>query len=119
MAQILVPTHQRSTGTPYADLVRNPAEGKKVLQQFVKILADSFQEDEVQYGEAFRRTIETEAEMKRRADILGKWYRIMRGDLGWGFYKTMDNLPKALRTEMHGGRYEPPAENRLWTPGAN
>lgn len=119
MAQVLVPAHVKSGGTPYADLVQNPDEGRRVLQGFVKILAESFQEDEVQYGPAFRRTIQNASEEKRRADILGKWYRIMRGELGWGFHKTMDSLPKALRTELHGGKYEPPTVNRLWTPGSN
>lgn len=58
----------------------------------------------------------TSAEIKRRFDILEKWFRILRGDKQWGIERTLDALPKALAAELSGLQWEP-SDRALWLPG--
>lgn len=103
--------------TPFMDLLDDPKEFRKLVLAFAHILRGSFITDERRRGKEYRQRIHTQAEEKRRADILGRWFRVMRGDLGFSMQLTMDQLPRALRAELDGETYEPPDKNRLWTPG--
>lgn len=116
MVQILVPSRHRSDGKPFGDLVADRNQYMRVVTKFTALLAKSFEEDAERYGREFAKRICTESEKKRRAEILGKWFRVLRGDLEWSIDRTLDNLGKALRTELNGGTYKPPAGQRLWVP---
>jgi len=119
MGQIIVPSrHRADNGSPFADLVGTPQKYKLVAQRFAQILAASFDDDERRQGKDYAKRVCTQQEQKRRAEILGRWFREMRGDLGWSVERTLDHLAVALRTELDGGTYTPPADrNRLWAPG--
>lgn len=80
------------------------------------ILERSFVTDETRLGKAHRQKVHTQAEERRRGMIMMRWFRVMRCDLGYSVQKALDLIPKALRTELDGGTYEPPPKNRLWSP---
>jgi len=113
--EFIIEDSDKSTGTPFLDLM--PTEREAVQRRLVQILIESFQTDENRMGREFRLRISTQAEEKKRAKILFKWLRIMRGDLGYSMQQSLDIVPHALRTELDGGSYSPPPKNRLWTPG--
>ena len=116
MGRIIVPAAIKHRVTPFADLLNTPEQFKRVEAAFERILADSFMEDERRSGKEFVARIKTQLEIRRRANILGKWFRILRGELGHGMIRTMDELPKALRKELDGESYTPPQKNKLWSP---
>lgn len=115
MSMIVVPKNPMAEGKPFADLAEDPEKFRRAMRRFVLILEQSFTVDARLHGEAFAKRHKTELEMKRRANILGKWYRSLR-NLGYGHIKTMDELPKALRAELDGESYTPPERSRLWVP---
>lgn len=118
MPQIIIPTQHRSDGRPFAELAGDPALQIKAMRQFMAILAKSFQQDALTLGvDAARRHL-TDAEKKRRADIMQRWYRELRA-LGFGHIRAMDELPKALRAELDGLPYTPPERRRVWAPGGD
>jgi hypothetical protein len=49
----------------------------------------------------------TKNDVKRRFDILAKWFKVMRGDLGWSLQRALDTLPRALRAELDGEEFVP------------
>jgi hypothetical protein len=120
MSQIIIPArHRADNGSPFADLVDNPQRYRMVANRIAEILAGSFAEDERRHGKDYAQRACTQQEQKRRTEILGRWFRELRGDLGWSIERTLDHLAKALRTELDGGTYTPPVGkgNRLWVPG--
>lgn len=106
---------EKSSSTPFLDL--GPQARDLATKRLILILEQSFQTEENRLGKEFRQRISTQAEEKKRAKILFKWLRIMRGDMGYSLQQSLDLLPYALRTELDGGTYTPPPKNRLWTPG--
>jgi hypothetical protein len=117
MGRIIAPAFIKDRPTPFSDLLNTPQQFQRVEAAFCRILSASFLEDERRSGKEFVARIRTQLEERRRADILGKWFRILRGELGFGMIRTMDELPKALRKELDGETYTPPEKNRLWAPG--
>lgn len=116
MSTIIVPSHHRADTKPFAELADEPAKRARAVMQFAGILERSFNQDAVMHGIDFVKRHNTDTERKRRADIMGRWYRDLR-NLGYGHIQTMDEIPKALRAELDGGNYEPPERKRLWAPG--
>lgn len=117
MGLIITPGPPMSDKSPFAALCDNPEQYESVAKKFMVILASSFETDRRRSGVESVGRIKTEAEIKRRAELIGKWFRIMRGDSGFTLQRTLDELPRALRAELDGKDYEPPPKNRLWTPG--
>lgn len=106
-----------SNPAPFRQLANRPGDYDRVATAFARILRASFREDERRHGRAFVDRIHTQAEEKRRAEIIGKWFRELRGGLGFSLSRTLDEIQRALRTELDGGTYTPPEGNRLWAPG--
>jgi hypothetical protein len=116
MANIHIIGEQTAPKSFVLDLAKDAAEIDTIKTKFAEIVTKSFIDDSATMGEMFARKILTVDETRRRSRILRNWYMVMRGDLGWGLVKTLDHLPDALRTELNGGRYEPPAHDRPWSP---
>ena len=116
MSIVIEPSSPSGNSTPFAALVGKPEDMQKVCAAFVEIVRKSFDRDEVMNGRVFRQKIQTESEVKRRSAILGKWFRIMRADLGLGLSRTLDELPRALQAEIEHTEYKLPNKNRLWSP---
>ena len=116
MANIIIARSPSAINSPFADLVSKPEDFKKVINTMTNALAASFNRDEQLHGVAFREKIQTQAEVKRRTDILGRWFRVLRGDCGLSLIRALDELPKALKAEINGEEYTPPEKNRLWSP---
>jgi len=115
MANIIIPQQHRADGQPFAELAGDTRKVREALVLFTQILAQSFNDDAVIYGVDYAKRHSTDTERKRRADIMGRWYRDLR-NAGYGHIQTMDEIPKALRAELDGGNYTPPERNRLWAP---
>lgn len=114
---IVVPIGPIEDPRPFLSLLNERGNYPLVARKFASTLAASFAEDARRNGAEFVRKIHTQDEEKRRAEILGKWFRRLRGDLGFSLNRTLDELPRALRAELDGGSYTPPEKNRLWAPG--
>lgn len=114
MGLIIKPYSINETATPFLDL--SDTQKTQITLRFIKILKESFLTDERRKGKEYRQRVHTQAEERRRGMILMRWFRTMCGDLGYSTQKALDLLPRALRTELDGGNYEPPPYNRLWTP---
>lgn len=103
--QIVMPNEK-----PFAELVTTD-QAASVTAAFEKILLASFATD------AAREAIVvcgvrgkpkmTMAEIKRRFNILTKWFGILRTDLGWSVVRILDILPSALRKELDGEEFVP------------
>jgi len=76
---------------------------------FVKCLKGSYEEDERRYGKAFKQRMMTDTEMRRRSEIMARWFRVLRGDLGYSLARCEAELPGALRAELDGVLYTPKA----------
>lgn len=107
--QIIIPkAFTRKEDYPFAEFVKDPNTGVRVVNAICKALADSFAEDERRLGKAFRRQIQTETEVRRRADICGKWFRTLRAECRYSTDRALSVLGDALRAELDGGIFEPP-----------
>jgi len=116
MGIVIAPSSPMSNPTPFAELLNKPEDMGRISRAFMASLEISFRVDQQRNGRAFRERIQTEPEIKRRSNILGKWFRTFRGDLGLSLVQTIDELPKALRAELDGTEYTPPEKSRLWSP---
>jgi len=96
------------------DLLDDPVQAKQAFVMFQRILAGSFREEERRHGKEFRKRIQTQDEMNRRADIIAKWFREMRCSLGYSMQKCMAEIPNALRAELDGARYTPPPKDKMY-----
>lgn len=106
--EVLIPSYQRSGSRPFAGLVINSQQAQRAQQLFVRCLKDSFDVDEKRMGKFFRTRVQTQAEMKRRAQIMARWFRVFRGDLGYSLARCEAELGRALRCELDGELYTPP-----------
>ena len=116
MGEIIVPARFRQTATPFADIVRDPRAGIALFQRVQQIVADSFREDARREGIHASQVKITQAEVKRRADIVGRWYRVMVSDVGLSSHMAVDHLGRALRAELDGVTFTPPNPRRIWAP---
>lgn len=77
---------------------------------------------------AFYRTIEasycddgsrpTRNETERRFLILERTFRMLRHDYQWSVERILFVLPRALRAELDGMKFDPAVESRIWTPSS-
>jgi len=79
------------------------------MQMFERELRKSFATDEHRMGKAFRERVQTQAELKRRSQIMARWFRVFRGDLGYSLARCEAEMGRALRSELDGELYTPPA----------
>lgn len=103
----------------FASLIEADQVGKVTLG-IERAVSLSFKEDTgrlsiLVVGRVFRIS---KAEMKHRADICVKIFRILRGDLKWGVERAIDYLPRFLRSELDGVDWKPDARLALWTAPA-
>ena len=111
---IFIPEAHKATGSPFADLLRTPADFMRCCHGIERALAMSFAEDEARGGPDYRARVQTETEQKRRAEICGQWFRRLRGDLGYTIANTLDELPRALRATLdEDSTYQPPPKGRM------
>lgn len=77
-----------------------------------RVIARSFREERLR-GD---RPVVSDREVRRRTEIAWKWFRIMRFDCGYTADRTADFLPVAVRKDLDGVAFEPPAKERSWSP---
>lgn len=116
MPVIIDPFHASDQQHPFAELQRDPDRMRRAVARFERILEASFAFDAQRDGADFAARINTAAERRRRAQILARWFRTLRG-LGHSVERSMDDLSRALRSELDGLDYQPPPKNRVWLPG--
>lgn len=78
----------------------------RILLTFEAAIAQSFAADKAKM---------TRSEVRRRYLICEKWLRSLRHE-GWSVTRILDIVPRALRTELEGGVFDPGEKSRLWTP---
>jgi hypothetical protein len=89
----------------------NPELVATVTLQFEEIIYASFLVDN---------STQTKDEVKRRLNILARWWKVLRYDLKWSQARIKDHLPEALRFELDGKRWEPPREGeKTWVSSDN
>ena len=98
--------------TPFSSLLRNEQSPLELVQAINSAIAGSYRAERLR-GEL--PIVKTE-EVKRRTQICLKWFKILRGDMGWTVEKTLDFLPMALRKEIDGEDFDPPTQNGAWSP---
>lgn len=116
MNQIVIPHEFQSTATPFLDVVKSPRAGYHLFKRVQEIVSDSFKEDARRMGKNVSQIKISQVEVKRRADIVGRWYRVMVADIRLSSVKAIDHLALALRTELDGGTFTPPSRRRIWAP---
>jgi hypothetical protein len=110
--EVLIPNGHKATSSPFAEMCISPRQALRAARLFEKTLRESFEADEKLMGQHFRSKIQTGAEMKRRAEILARWFRVFRGDLGYSLARVEVELGRALRCELDGGLYTPTSASR-------
>lgn len=68
----------------------------------------SFKSDEV------LRPVQTRDEIERRFKICIRWFVTMRRELHMSVPRILDEIPKALRAELDGGKYSPEQDRTSW-----
>jgi hypothetical protein len=101
-----------------ANMLQDRGKLQQVLQAFVRIVSDSFKTDR---NRLHSDTIllspvynPTQAEIRTRTGMCYDLFMVMRHDLRWSIQRSLDTLPVALRTELDGGKWEPPTDRRAW-----
>jgi len=100
------------------DLATDEEQAAAVLNGFIRNLKISFIEDARREGknlEQIKGKI-TEAEKRRRVEIIAMWFRRLRGDYGFSAIRSVELSGKALRAELDGETFTPPVERKLWAP---
>jgi len=80
----------------------------RVIVGFQEAIAFSFETD------GLIRPVQTRNEIERRFKILIKWFVALRRDLHWSVPHILDELPKILRIELDGGKYDPNEDRSAW-----
>jgi hypothetical protein len=84
----------------------SPQQFARILLTFEGVIGKSFAVD----GSRM-----TGSEVRRRYLICEKWLRTLRHE-GWSITRILDLMPRALRTELDGGTFDPGEERRVWMP---
>lgn len=97
---------------PFGALLSSPEQLTAVAAQVERVILESFG------WEAAHKLVVpvvTQPEIKRRFDIVEKYFRIFRGDLKWSVERALDHIGPALFCELvNGTPYEIPAERDTW-----
>ena len=97
---------------PFKDLFNSPEDFNRVFDSMEHTIMASFAIDRAVFG---RNPKITNEKVAARYKICEKWFRIMRGDLGWGLTRTLDTLPKALACELLDEEYDPTTMSAGWS----
>lgn len=89
---------------PFAKLFNNPTDFNVVLSSLEHTIMASFAIDAAMQGRTPQITNE---KIRTRFKVCEKWFRVMRGDLGYGLKRTLDSIPKALACELIGQPFVP------------
>lgn len=102
-----IPQRHQSAKKPFEGLLHNAEACLRAGRMFEKALRRSFEQDERRHGKAFRERVQTATELKRRAEIMARWFRVFRGELGYSLSQCELELGGALRSELDGTLYTP------------
>lgn len=89
----------------FAGLIEDHSVGRVTIA-FMEAIETSFRVDGAR---------QTQSEVKRRFDICAKIFKQLRGDLKWGIDRIVDRLPRYLRAELDGEKWEPD-QRVMWVP---
>ena len=92
----------------FAELFNKPEDFELVFQSIEHTIMASFAIDRKVLG---REPEITNNKVRERWYICEKWFRCMRGELGWGLTRTLDTLPKALACELLDMQFDPSKED--------
>lgn len=112
--EVLNTNPSRPRKHPFAGMLINPRQVVRTKMLFERVLQESFEYDEREMGAHFRAKVQTGDEMRRRADIMARWFRVFRGDLGYSLARIEAELGRALRCELNGGLFTPGPANRSY-----
>jgi hypothetical protein len=102
-------SESRPDPKPFAELFNSPADFERVFDRLEHTIYWSFAFIDTKL---LGRSPEiTEPEVKRRFAICEKWFRIFRGEMGFGLVRTLDTIPRALAHELLSMPYDPHKEN--------
>lgn len=101
-------TFSRPDPKPFADLFNRPEDFNRVFESIEHTIFASFAIDEAVFG---HKVTITQAKVQERWQICERWFRAMRGELGYGLIQTLDMLPKALACTLLDQPFEPPPAN--------
>lgn len=93
----------------WASLVTHDQVGKVTLF-FEYCVSESFKTDQVPVRHV------TEAEIKRRFEVIARIFEQLRGDLKWSLERIFDLMPRYVRLELDGENWAPEPERRVWIP---
>ncbi len=81
----------------------------RVTRELTRVIEASFQARPMPSGKI------TQAEVKRRFEILSRIFEALRSDMKWGIERILDKLPEYLGCELDGADWKPDART-IWTP---
>lgn len=106
MSGIILTDKLGTVGKPFAELMNRPSDMNRVCESIYNTAKNSFR---VSISKQV-----TQKEFERRVQILMRWFRIFRADLGFTISQSLSELENALKCELEGNVYQPPPKNRLW-----
>lgn len=116
MANIIIPKPFGEKDLAFAHL--SPRQVVDLGRKICAALQKSLDWDEREMGAGFRQKIETQAEVKRRGEILCRMFRDMREAGGFSFNRAVELLSTGLRQELNGKRFEPPKAEGMYASTA-
>jgi len=103
----------RDKHTVLMETLGDPIQAQRVFHSFMRIVSDSLVED---LG-ARRISEATQAETKRRTNIIYDWFILLRKECGYSTTHALDVLPQALRARLDGVDWTPAPAERMWVGG--
>lgn len=102
----------------FISLFNKPEDFEMVYSSLEHTIMASFSID---YRVTGRQPDITQEKIKARWAICERWFRHMRGELGWGLIRTINTIPKALACELLDQEFKPEQEHRsaFWTGDIN
>ena len=100
---------------PFMRLLSKESDLKIVYECLETTIWRSFAED--LRSNPFKEQNITQNEIRHRFKLCEKWFRKARGEYGFSLEKTLDLMPKALRSDIEGEDFDPTkSKTKLWTP---
>lgn len=100
-----------------AEMAKSPAHLRAIMRRFIVIVRGSVEVDIARAQKARVPFDLTDAEVRRRTNILYDWFLQLRCDLGFGTDHALDTLPFALRATLDDDQtWVPPLPERTWAP---
>jgi hypothetical protein len=100
----------------FRPLIRQLPDLQQLQSKLETVIQESFVQDALRVPG--KQIVGTKAEIKHRTEICLKWFRVLRGDMGYTVDKALDFLSLALRKELDGESWEPPKDVTAWGPDA-